>query len=231
MTPSVVAGLLRLLTGARAQWIGCEPHPRPRIYFANHCSHLDGPTIWSVLPPEIRTLARPIAAKDYWNAGRLRRYMATRIFNAILIERKQPTRTDNPIDEMLNGIGQTGSVILFPEGTRSTSPDPAPFKSGLYHLVKKRPDLELVPVLLDNMNRVLPKGELLPVPLICTVTFGSPLFLHEGESRDEFLSRARQAVIQLRSPDSAEPPAQPTSATFLQSETAPSTAIPTGDAP
>ncbi len=201
MTPSIVASFLRLVTGARARWVDCEPHPRPRIYFANHCSHLDGPTIWSVLPPEIRALARPVAAKDYWDAGYVRRYMAMNIFNAILIDRKQITRTDNPIDDMLRGMGEAGSVILFPEGTRSIGPDPAPFKSGLFHLVRKRPDLELVPVLLDNMNRVLPKGELLPVPLICTVTFGRPFSLREEESRDDFLCRARQAVINLRTRD------------------------------
>jgi 1-acyl-sn-glycerol-3-phosphate acyltransferase len=201
MTRAVVASFLRLMTGARAHWAGCEPHPRPRVYFANHCSNLDGPTIWSVLPPEIRARARPVAARDYWNAGGVRRFMATKIFNAILIERKQPTRTDNPIDDMLRGIGDSGSLILFPEGTRSPGPDPAPFKSGLFHLVRKRPDLELVPVLLDNMNRVLPKGELLPVPLICTVTFGTPFSLQEGESRDAFLDRARQAIINLRVPD------------------------------
>ncbi len=198
MTPSVVASLLRLLTGARAHWVGCEPHPRSRVYFANHTSNLDGPTIWSVLPPAIRQLARPVAARDYWTGGKIRHFMATRVFNAILIERKKPTRSDNPIEEMLAGLGESGSLILFPEGTRGPGPDPAEFKSGLFHIAKKRPDLELVPVLLDNMNRVLPKGELLPVPLICNVTFGSPMSLQEGEPRDNFLARARQAVIQLR---------------------------------
>jgi 1-acyl-sn-glycerol-3-phosphate acyltransferase len=198
MTPSVVATLLRVVSGARAQWIGCEPSLRPRIYFANHTSHLDGPTIWAVLPPEIRQLARPVGARDYWSGGKIRQFMATRIFNTILIERKKPTKTDNPIDDMLRGMGETGSLILFPEGTRGPGPDPTEFKSGLYHMAKKRPDFELVPVLLDNMNRVLPKGELLPVPLICNVMFGMPMFLQDGEPRDEFLARARQAIINLR---------------------------------
>lgn len=198
MTPSVVATLLRLVSGARAQWIGCDPSVRPRIYFANHTSHLDGPTIWAVLPSEIRQLARPVGARDYWSGGKIRQYMATQIFNTILIERKKPTKTDNPIDDMLRGIGDNGSLILFPEGTRGPGPDPAEFKSGLFHIAKKRPELELVPVLLDNMNRVLPKGELLPVPLICNVIFGCPMFLQDGEPRDDFLARARQAVINLR---------------------------------
>lgn len=199
MIDSAAAQFLRLLTGATAQWVGCEPSPRPRVYFANHSSHLDGPAIWSVLPTEIRRLARPVAARDYWTASALRRYLSMRIFNSILIERKQVTRHDNPIDEMLKGLGDTGSLILFPEGTRQSGPDPVEFKSGLYHLAKKRPDIELIPVLLDNMNRVLPKGELLPVPLICSVTFGAPLQRIDQEPRDEFLTRSRQAVIDLRS--------------------------------
>jgi len=198
MIASAIASLFRFVTGARTLWVGCEPSVRPRIYFANHCSNLDGPTIWATLPAEIRQLTRPVAARDYWTAGPTRRYLATKIFNAVLIERKKPTRSDNPIDDMVSAIGENGSLILFPEGGRQDGPDPVEFKTGLFHLAKRRPDVELIPVLLDNMNRVLPKGELLPVPLICRVTFGSPLRLEEEERREVFLERARQAVMDLR---------------------------------
>ena len=90
------------------------------------------------------------------------------------------------------------SVILFPEGTRGSGDEPARFKSGLYYIAKARPTLELVPVYLENLGRILPKGEFLPVPLLATATFGSPLRLVEGESRDAFLERARAAIIALR---------------------------------
>ncbi len=198
MTPQLTASFLRLLSGARATWIGCEPESRQRVYFANHTSNLDGPVLWASLPLAVRQLTRPVGARDYWTANRLRRFFAEQVFNAVLIERKAPTARDNPIEDMLAAIGDMHSLILFPEGTRGSGPDPQPFKSGLYHLAKKRPEIELVPVLLDNMNRVLPKGELLPVPIISSVTFGSPIRLESSERRDDFLTRAREAVISMR---------------------------------
>jgi hypothetical protein len=58
--------------------------------------------------------------------------------------------------------------------------------------------VELVPVHIDNLNRILPKGEIFPVPLISTVTFGAPLRLADGESKQPFLTRAHEAVLALR---------------------------------
>lgn len=198
MTPQLTASFLQLLSGARATWLGCVPETRQRVYFANHTSNLDGPVLWATLPLAVRQLTRPVAARDYWTANRLRRFFAEQVFNAVLIERKAPTVRDNPIEDMLAAIGESHSLILFPEGGRFSEPDPQPFKSGLFHLAKKRPEIELVPVLLDNMNRVLPKGELLPVPIISSVTFGSPIRLEPNERRDDFLVRAREAVIGIR---------------------------------
>jgi 1-acyl-sn-glycerol-3-phosphate acyltransferase len=139
-----------------------------------------------------------VAALDYWTRGRIRPYLATQVFNAVLVDRKAPTPRNNPLDHMLSALGQTGSLILFPEGGRFDGPDPVEFKPGLFYIAKKRPDLELVPVLLDNLNRILPRGEILPLPLIASVTFGAPIRLEEGEGRDPFLARARQAVVDLR---------------------------------
>ncbi|MEZ6055292.1 MAG: lysophospholipid acyltransferase family protein [Planctomycetaceae bacterium] len=200
MMTSALAASLRLLTGARPLWLGCEPSLKQRVYFANHSSNLDGPTIWATLPPLLRQQTRPVAARDYWDSGRIRRFMANHLFRALLIERKKPTRHDNPIDDMAQVLAGGESLILFPEGGRFPGPDPVEFKSGLYHLAKRVPDVELVPVLLDNLNRVLPKGELLPVPLICSVIFGAPIRLEQDERREQFLERARSAVIALREP-------------------------------
>jgi 1-acyl-sn-glycerol-3-phosphate acyltransferase len=198
MTSHLTAVFVRLLTGVRVQWRGCAPDCRQRIYFANHTSNLDGPALWASLPPPVRALTRPVAARDYWTAGRIRRHFAESVFHCVLIERKAPTVRDNPIEDMLQAIGERYSLILFPEGGRFPGPDPVEFKSGLFHLARKRPDLELVPVLLDNMNRILPKGELLPAPLIASATFGTPIRLEPGEPRDEFLRRARQSILDLR---------------------------------
>ena len=198
MMVEVIVALARLLSGANVRWIGCIPDSSQRIYFANHTSNLDTLVLWAALPPEARAQTRPVAARDYWATGRLRPYLAKRIFNAVLIERKKVTARDNPIEQMLAVLEEKYSLIIFPEGGRQVGPGMAPFKSGLYHLAKKRPDIEFIPVLIDNLNRILPKGEVLPVPVLSCISFGAPIRLEENETKAAFLERARESVNRLR---------------------------------
>jgi len=198
MIANVAVALARLISGANVRWLGCPPDARQRVYFANHTSNLDTVVLWAALPPEARAQTRPVAARDYWTIGKLRPYLAKRIFNAVLIERKKVTAHDNPVEQMLAALAENCSLIIFPEGGRQSGPALAPFKSGLYHLARKRADVELVPVLIDNLNRILPKGELLPVPLLSSISFGTPIRLEENETRAAFLERARQAIERLR---------------------------------
>jgi 1-acyl-sn-glycerol-3-phosphate acyltransferase len=179
------------------RWAGCEPDIRQRIYFANHTSHFDFLVVWGSLPTDVRAITRPVAAKDYWNAGPVRRYLAARVFRAVLIDRVQVTRSNNPLADALEAMGDRSSLILFPEGTRGSGEEVQPFRSGLYHLARRRPDAELVPAYIENLNRVLPKGEFFPIPLLTTVTFGAPVRIAEQELRDPFLARAREALSQL----------------------------------
>ncbi|WP_407941817.1 lysophospholipid acyltransferase family protein [Methylobrevis albus] len=193
-----VTGFARVVTGVRGNWIGCTPSPEPRIYFANHASHGDFVLIWTVLPPALRRQTRPVAGADYWQADRVRRFLGRDVFDALLIDRDPATRTNDPVTRMAEALGAGQSLILFPEGTRNTSgAGLLPFKSGLYHIARTRPEVDLVPVYIDNLSRVLPKGEVLPVPLLCDVRFGAPLRLGEGEEKDAFLARARAAVVAL----------------------------------
>jgi 1-acyl-sn-glycerol-3-phosphate acyltransferase len=191
-----VAGLARLIAGGYVRWDE-RPSATPRVYFANHSSHLDFVLLWSYLPLELRRRTRPVAARDYWEGGPLRRYLATRVFRALLIDRAGPDAR-SAVEHMAEGLAAGDSLILFPEGTRGSGQEIAPFKSGLYHLCAASPGLELVPVSLENLNRVLPKGEFLPVPMVSRVAFGESLRLGEGEQKDEFLARARAAVETLR---------------------------------
>jgi 1-acyl-sn-glycerol-3-phosphate acyltransferase len=180
------------------RWLDSQPDTCQRVYFANHTSHLDAIVIWSALPPEVRLLTRPVAAKDYWTAGRIRYYLATRVFNAMLIDRTEIKVHQSPVDVMIREIGHRYSLIVFPEGGRTTGEEVTEFKSGLYYLCKKRPDLELIPVYIDNMNRILPRGEVLPVPLLTCISFGPPIWLEAGEPKADFLRRAREAVRRLK---------------------------------
>ncbi len=197
MTGTLLAVIARVLSGASVRWIDCQPDTCQRVYFANHTSHLDSIVLWSTLPSSLRGMTRPVAAKDYWEKGAVRRYMA-RTFNALLIDRTDIKVHQSPVDLMLREIGDKQSLIVFPEGSRNTEAEIGEFKSGLYYLAKKRPDLELVPVHIDNLNRVLPRGEFLPVPLLSLVTFGPPMWLESGEPKAVFLERAREAVRRLK---------------------------------
>ena len=202
MTGAALAALARLISGASAHWAAPPTDARQRVYFSNHTSHLDFVVIWSALPPALRARTRPVAGADYWRRGALRRYLATRVFNAILIDRagsaSSPGEASRSIEKIAEGMGDDGSIIVFPEGTRSLDGEVRPFKSGLYHLCRKKPGLELVPVYLANMNRILPKGEVLPVPLLGRVVFGAPLRMQPDEEKAAFLARAREALLALR---------------------------------
>ena len=169
ITGALLAFIARLVTGAQGHWKGCPPMAEQRIYFANHQSHLDWVLIWAALPHELRTRTRPIAARDYWAGSPFRRWLTTEVFHAVYVDR-----------------------------SRSAKGEPMPFKSGLYHLAQQFPGVQLVPAWIDNVQRVMPKGEVVPVPVLCTVTFGAPLRLEEGEDKRVFLERAREAVIAQR---------------------------------
>lgn len=197
MTVEVLAWVAKMMSGASARWIDCHPDTCQRVYFANHTSHLDALVVWASLPSDVRRLTRPVAARDYWERGRVRRYLA-RSFNALLIDRTEIKVHNSPVDLMIREAGEKYSLIVFPEGGRNVSEQMGDFKSGLYYLGKKRPDWELVPVHIDNLNRVLPRGEILPVPLLSCITFGPPIWLEAGESKTEFLARAREAVRRLK---------------------------------
>ena len=198
----LLLGFIRLLTGAQARWFGCPPKAEQRIYFANHQSHADLVLIWAALPHELRGITRPIAAKDYWTTSPLKRWITTEVFNAIYVDRQKQLGPDgevlDPLEPLIEALGKGDSIILFPEGTRGHHEDPQAFKSGLYNLAQRFPDVVLVPTWINNVQRVMPKGEVVPVPVLCSVTFGAPMRVEPGEERAAFLVRAREAVMALR---------------------------------
>jgi 1-acyl-sn-glycerol-3-phosphate acyltransferase len=205
---SLLAAVARGITGVQVQWAGCEPDIKQRIYFANHSSHLDFVVLWSALPPEIRALTRPVAAKDYWETTPLRRFLTDKVFKAVLVGRGTMAKVKHQeearftsrtlIEDLAAALGTENSLILFPEGTRGTGEKVGDFRSGLYHLALRRPDVELVPAYLENLNRILPKGEFVPVPMLSLLTFGKPIQVEPDEEKEWFLERAREAVSSLR---------------------------------
>jgi 1-acyl-sn-glycerol-3-phosphate acyltransferase len=193
----LLAFIARLVTGAQGHWKGCPPKAEQRIYFANHQSHLDWVLIWAALPRELRVRTRPIAARDYWTATPFKKWITTEVFNAVYVSRVR-TEDQDPLEPLVEALRNGDSLVIFPEGTRSHRGEPMPFKSGLYHLAEQFPGVQLIPAWIDNVQRVMPKGEVVPVPILCTVTFGAPVGIAPGEDKRLFLERARDAVLAVR---------------------------------
>lgn len=196
MLSSLLVAAVKIFIGAYPRWVGSRPNDTQRIYFANHASHLDTVALWSALPPALREHTRPVAARDYWSKG-VRKIIADKGFNAVLIERDRSKCQGDPLQPLHDALDAGDSLILFPEGTRNHEPLPQPFKAGLFHLAQQYPHVELVPVYLDNARRALPKGSMVPVPLVCTARFGPPLARIPDEDKAQFLERARNAVVEL----------------------------------
>jgi 1-acyl-sn-glycerol-3-phosphate acyltransferase len=197
LAAKLLVGLTRLVTGAQARWIGAAPTQTQRVYFANHASHLDALVLWAALPPGLRERTRPVAAADYWDRPGLRGWIARDLLNAVLVDRSGARGGREALARLSQALAEGASLILFPEGTRGDGVSIGELKPGRYFIAKERPDLELVPVYLQNLCRILPKGEILPVPLLGSSTFGPPLRLAPGEGRRELLQRAREALISL----------------------------------
>lgn len=194
---TVITGGARMITGARSLWLGCAPVKTKRIYFANHSSHGDFVLLWASLPPELRRRTRPVAGADYWQSSALRRFIINQVFHGVLVDRERRDPSINPLQPMLDALDDGHSLILFPEGTRNPGEGLLPFKGGLFRLGIERSDVELVPVWIANLNRVMPKGRTLPLPLLCSISFGAPMSIDENEDKDAFLARAREALLKL----------------------------------
>ena len=93
-------------------------------------------------------------------------------------------------------------MIIFPEGKRNSEVIPSEFKAGLYHLKQEYPNVEFVPVYLENVAKTFPRGAFFPLPIICKAFFGKSLDFElkddmEKESKIDFLNHARKKVIEL----------------------------------
>jgi 1-acyl-sn-glycerol-3-phosphate acyltransferase len=199
ITGQALAFFAQFITAVRADWRGIQPVHKQRIYFANHTSNADLPLIWTVLPPALRRETRPVAAADYWLKNKARAFIGPEVFRAVLIDRRTDHQTEDPIQKIIAALDQGSSIIIFPEGGRNRSEDPLmPLKAGLYNVARQRPEIDLVPTWIDNISSIMPSGEVIPVPLGCTIVFGSPIYVGENETKDAFLGRAADAMIELR---------------------------------
>lgn len=188
-------GTVRVLVGAYPHGVRPEPHVQT-VFFANHTSHLDTLTLLAALSLRMRARTRPVAAKDYWSKTPLRNWVATLLLNVVFVERMREEGVD-ALASVKQALEEGYSLIIFPEGTRAENELPGEFKSGLFNLAQQFPEVRLTPVYLENLHRILPKGSMLPLPLINKVHFGQAIPRIPLEPKASFLARAREAVCAL----------------------------------
>lgn len=168
----------RILTLTRVRRDTPAPAPGPHIFFSNHASHFD----FAVLRASLPRPTHPVAAADYWAANAFRRFLAVTIFDAVLVDRSVVDRAHDPLALMLSALDRGHSLLLFPEGTRGDGRTIQPFRSGIYHLARQRPNSQLFPILIRHR----PTGWIL--------NFRSPTYLLPNEAKQEFLLRLRELL-------------------------------------
>jgi 1-acyl-sn-glycerol-3-phosphate acyltransferase len=195
----VVRPFLRLFVGVRIQGREHLPRGGSFVLIANHSSHLDTVALMSLFPlADLHTL-RPCAASDYFERNRLVAFLSHTFIGILPIDRKNIRRENHPVKVMTEVLEQGQRLILFPEGTRASDETIHEFKPGIAHLVEAHPGLCVVPVLLQNFGRALPKGEFVPLPFFCEIRIGPPPRL--SGTREEILAQLRNALVALGGDD------------------------------
>lgn len=191
-----VKPFLTLFIGLRVRGLENLPTTDPFILIANHSSHLDTVSLLNLFPVRRLYRIRPAAAADYFEKTKVASFVSRTFFNILPIARKNFTADNHPLDTMERALRAGNSIILFPEGTRGSGGEMAPFRSGIARLVERVPEIPVTPAYLVNMGRSLPKGELIPVPFFCEVRIGAPRTL--SGDKDAMLAELEAAVKALR---------------------------------
>jgi long-chain acyl-CoA synthetase len=180
----------------------------PVVFASNHQSHFDVPVILAALPGRLRARVAPAMAKEFFSAhffpegqpwrarlsNSLNYYLASFFFNAFPIPQREAgaRQTLKYIGEMTGG---GWSVLIFPEGLRSSTGDIKPFRGGI-GMIASRLDVPVVPVRIDDVDRILPTGSTFARPARVRVAFGAPLALH-GDDYAVLAERVESAVRSL----------------------------------
>jgi 1-acyl-sn-glycerol-3-phosphate acyltransferase len=217
----IIAGLLRVrgqvywwasrtwsrwlvrVSGCRVRVEGLEhvAPDRPQVFASNHVSHVDVIALAANIPKQFRFVAKkelgriPVFGQAWRAAGHIEVDRGDRASAIASLEAAgRLIRRDN------------SSVVIFPEGTRSTEAGLLPFKKGAFMLALHT-GVEIVPVAVLGTRRILPKGawRLRPGPV--TVRFGAPVDTtrYDEDTRDALIDEVRARIeALLRQPPSAD---------------------------
>ena len=193
----VLRPLVRGLLGVNQYHDEQFPVDGPAVIVANHNSHLDTVLIMAMFQSSMIGKIRPVGAMDYFSVDRFFPRLLSWLFQIIFIHRgKRKISDGDPLQECSQALCRNEILIIFPEGTRGDPGVMEPFKPGISHLAKRFPDVPVIPVFIDGLEMVLPRGAYIPVPFVCNVSVGRQL-RWQG-SKLHFMNQLQSEIERLK---------------------------------
>lgn len=169
------------------------------IIASNHNSHLDSIVLMTAIPSNKLTTTHPIAAADYFGKNKFTTKLTWFFTNALLISRaKLANQHPKKSIQIMSDLLQAGkSIIVFPEGSRGVPGKLQKFKKGIGYVVVNNRNVPIIPVYMDGIGRILPKGKKIMLPYITKIYFGQPLFFKD-ETPQEITAIIEKEIILLQ---------------------------------
>jgi 1-acyl-sn-glycerol-3-phosphate acyltransferase len=169
------------------------------VLVCNHTSHLDTLCILCSVPLKRIHRTFPAAAADYFFSSLPRSAVSAILINALPFDRKvKGAESLTVCSQLLDNEGNI--LVIFPEGTRTTTGDMGRFRSGIGRLVVGT-DLAVVPCHLGGGMKAWPKGKAFPRPHRLRLRIGTPrTYAHlakTSESVREICRDLQESVAEL----------------------------------
>lgn len=177
------------------------------IIVANHNSHLDTMSIMSSIPFRQLLKTHPVATAQYFGSKKWLVLLSNLFINTVLIKRKEELKISTEISSnegqqkalllLEEKLAKGHSLILFPEGTRGEPEKLQEFKKGIGVLLLNYPQIPYIPVYISGMGKILPKGEMLPVPFNAIVSIGKPKLI-ETNNVEDIVEEVKNAILDIQ---------------------------------
>lgn len=182
-------------------WLGVRvsgrkklPANGPAIIVANHNSHLDVLTLFTLFPLTTLVKVQPVAAADYFLRNKVIGWFALRVIGIIPVYRG--AGRVKPLQGCIDALAEKKIVIIFPEGTRGEPGEFSAIKSGIWHLSQQCPNVPVIPVYMHGLDRSMGKGQKIPVPFFIDIFIDDPLLYDRDKAAFKQALLNRFALLQ-----------------------------------